>query len=46
MGFCYTTDMKIIRLFLLILIIIGLILLATQNVWVPKLVDFIIQTTG
>jgi len=30
---------KIIRIFLLVLIIVGLILIFTQNIWVPKLVD-------
>lgn len=34
--------MKIIRIILFILIIIGLALLATQKMWVPKLVDRII----
>ncbi|MEI7688628.1 MAG: hypothetical protein WCI91_00405 [Candidatus Nomurabacteria bacterium] len=36
--------MKIIRIILLILIIIGLALLATQKIWVPKLVDRIISS--
>lgn len=35
--------MKAIRIFLLVLIIIGLIALATQKTWVPKLVDKIIS---
>ena len=35
--------MKTIRIFLLILIIIGIIALATQKIWVPKLVDQILQ---
>ncbi len=34
--------MKFIRIFLFILIIIGLSLLATQSIWVPKLVNRII----
>ncbi len=34
--------MKFIRIFLLVLIIIGLGLLITQKIWVPKLVDKII----
>ena len=34
--------MKTIRIFLLILIIIGLILIFTQKIWVPKLVDEIL----
>lgn len=32
-----------IRIFLLVLIIIGIGLLLTQNIWVPKLVSFILQ---
>lgn len=35
--------MKIIRIVLLVLIIIGLGLLATQKVWVPRLVDMILS---
>ncbi|MBI3888701.1 DUF3298 domain-containing protein [Candidatus Nomurabacteria bacterium] len=35
--------MKTLRIFLLILIIIGIGLLLTQKSWVPKLVDFIIS---
>lgn len=35
--------MKFIRIFLLVLIIIGIGLLATQKFWVPKLVDKIIE---
>ncbi len=35
--------MKFIRIFLLILIIIGIILIITQKSWVPKLVDRILQ---
>lgn len=34
--------MKFIRIFLLVLIIIGLGLLATQKFWVPKLVEFLL----
>ena len=34
--------MKIIRIFLLILIIIGIGLICTQNIWVPRLVNKII----
>lgn len=34
---------KFIRIFLLVLIVIGIILLATQKIWVPKLVDKIIE---
>lgn len=35
--------MKAIRIFLLILIIVGLGLIATQSLWVPKLVDKILK---
>ncbi len=34
--------MKVIQRFLLVLIVIGLGLLLTQKLWVPKLVDYII----
>lgn len=37
--------MKTIRIFLLVLIIIGIGLLLTQNMWVPKLVDMIMQSS-
>ena len=33
---------KKLRIFLFILIIIGIVLLCTQNIWVPKLVDRIL----
>lgn len=36
--------MRTFRIFLLVLIITGLILLATQSFWVPKLVDFILTS--
>ncbi|MFA6353588.1 MAG: Gmad2 immunoglobulin-like domain-containing protein [Candidatus Paceibacterota bacterium] len=36
--------MKFIRIFLLILIIIGIFLLCTQQIWVPKLVDRILSS--
>ncbi len=36
--------MKTLRIFLLILIIIGIALLFTQKIWVPKLVDKILST--
>ncbi len=40
---CYNNQMlKFIRIFLLGLIIIGLLALATQKIWVPKLVEWII----
>ena len=35
--------MKTLRIFLLVLIIIGLVLLFTQKIWVPKLVNKIIE---
>ncbi len=38
--------MKAIRIFLLVLIIIGLAALATQKIWVPKLVNKIISSEG
>jgi TM2 domain-containing membrane protein YozV len=34
---------KSIRIFLLVLIIIGLGLLVTQNMWVPKVVDWLMS---
>lgn len=36
--------MKIIRIILAVLIVIGIVLLLTQKLWVPKLVDYIIST--
>ncbi len=36
--------MKTLRIFLFVLIIIGLGLLATQKMWVPKLVDYILKS--
>lgn len=38
--------MKFIRIFLLVLIIIGVGLLITQNIWVPKLVNHILAAEG
>ena len=38
--------MKFIRIVLLFLIILGLVLLATQPYWVPKLVTNILQSQG
>jgi len=38
--------MKIIRIFLLVLIIIGLALISTQSIWVPKLVNIILSSQG
>jgi hypothetical protein len=37
--------MKTFRIFLLIIIVIGIGLIITQNLWVPKLVDFILKHT-
>jgi putative hemolysin len=37
---------KFIRIFLLVLIIIGIGLLLTQKLWVPKLVDMILASGG
>ena len=34
--------LRTIQIFLLILIVIGIILLCTQNLWVPKLVNYIL----
>jgi len=34
--------MKFIRIFLLVLIVIGIVLLVTQKIWIPKLVDRIL----
>lgn len=39
-------TMKFIRIFLLILIIIGVGLLVTQKTWVPKVVYYILQKQG
>jgi hypothetical protein len=36
--------MKFIRIFLLVLIVIGIGLLITQKIWVPKLVDVILKS--
>jgi TM2 domain-containing membrane protein YozV len=36
--------MKALRIFLLVLIIIGIGLLITQKLWVPKLVDHILKS--
>ncbi len=38
-----STHMKFIRIFLLILIIIGIGLLLTQNMWVPPFVNWILS---
>lgn len=37
---------RFIRIFLLILIIIGIGLIITHNLWVPKLVDYILRVEG
>ncbi len=42
----YTDSMKAIRIFLLILILIGIGLLITQNVWVPSFVGWIMEHDG
>jgi hypothetical protein len=39
--FLHMKFIKFIRIFLLVLIIIGIGLLATQKMWVPKLVEII-----
>ena len=39
----YTLHMKPIQIFLAVLIVIGLVLLATQTLWVPKLVTWIVK---
>lgn len=36
--------MKLIRIFLLVLILIGIGLLVTQNLWVPRLIDMILKS--
>ena len=38
--------MKSIRIFLLILIILGIILICTQSIWVPKIVNMILVSEG
>ncbi|MFM7088342.1 MAG: hypothetical protein ACKOW9_02310 [Candidatus Paceibacterota bacterium] len=38
--------LKFIQIFLLFLIIIGLGLLATQKMWVPRVVDMILVSEG
>jgi len=40
----YYSSMKTLRIFLLVLIIIGIGLLVTQKTWVPKLVDRILKS--
>ena len=42
-GYHSTPLMKAIRIFLLVLIIIGICLLITRNMWVPKLVEHIVS---
>lgn len=41
---CYNASMKTLQITLLILIIIGVGLLLTQKVWVPRLVDMILKS--
>ena len=36
--------MKTVRIFLFVLILVGIALLCTQNIWVPKLVNYILLT--
>ncbi len=38
--------LRAVQIFLLVLIIIGVILLATQAMWVPKVVDYILKSQG
>lgn len=38
-------SIKIIRIILLVLIVIGIVLIATYQIWVPKLVDVLVQNT-
>lgn len=38
--------MRAVRIFLLVLIVIGIGLIVTQNIWVPKLVDRILEFEG
>lgn len=40
----YTLPMRVVQIFLAVLIVIGLGLLASQKLWVPSLVDFIINS--
>ncbi len=39
-------NIRFIRLILLVLIIVGFVLIFTQGLWVPKLVDSIVQAEG
>jgi len=39
-----SSFLKVIQIFLLVLIIVGIGLLATQKIWVPKLVEYILST--
>lgn len=43
---CASPCLRGVRIFLLILIIIGIGLIATQRLWVPKLVDRIMRVDG
>jgi len=38
-----STTIRVVRIVLLILIVIGITLLMTQDSWVPKLVDIILR---
>jgi len=41
-----TPVMVAIQIFLLILIIVGIVLLFTQDAWVPQVVDFLLKHTN
>lgn len=45
-GYATITFMKTIRIFVFVLFIISIILLATQKIWVPKLVNRILSSEG
>ncbi len=43
---CSNRRFVVVQVILLTLIVLGLGLLATQNLWVPKLVEYIITQEG
>ncbi len=50
MAFTFTKDpnssaplLNTLQIFLLVLIVLGVMLLATQALWVPKVVDYLMQ---
>lgn len=43
---CRSPWLRAIQIFLLLLIALGLGLLVTQHLWVPKLVNFILSQEG